>query len=168
MKVGKWTAIGLLLGLWVADAGAVNKCTQPNGSVVYQDAPCASGKGQTLDLRPASDWGSPPAAAPSAPPAEVPAAPEPAPKAEPAPRVKSQLELDADQCLAWYAKLLLDPLRTYYSNPRRDKRVVSIDIHTPNQFGGIFVKTAACEIDAGLLNEAWTKIHAQRAGWIRD
>ncbi|PKO68897.1 MAG: hypothetical protein CVU22_07045 [Betaproteobacteria bacterium HGW-Betaproteobacteria-16] len=32
---------------------AINKCSQPNGSFVFQDAPCA-GKGEKLDVRPAT------------------------------------------------------------------------------------------------------------------
>jgi hypothetical protein len=35
------------------DAWAVNKCTGPDGAVVFQDAPCA-GKGESLNVRPAS------------------------------------------------------------------------------------------------------------------
>lgn len=34
-------------------AWAVNKCTGPDGAVVFQDAPC-TGKGQTLTIRPGS------------------------------------------------------------------------------------------------------------------
>lgn len=34
-------------------AWAVNKCTGPDGAVVFQDAPCA-GKGEALNVRPAS------------------------------------------------------------------------------------------------------------------
>lgn len=32
---------------------AINKCSQPNGTFVFQDAPCA-GKGEKLDVRPAT------------------------------------------------------------------------------------------------------------------
>ena len=35
-------------------AWAVNKCTGADGKVVFQDAPCADGKGQKMDIRPAS------------------------------------------------------------------------------------------------------------------
>lgn len=37
-------------------AMAVNKCVGPNGSVVFQDAPCA-GKGEAIKVRPASGAG---------------------------------------------------------------------------------------------------------------
>lgn len=39
--------------LAVSPAWAVNKCTGPDGSVVFQDAPCA-GKGGAITVRPAS------------------------------------------------------------------------------------------------------------------
>lgn len=39
--------------LHCTSAWAVNKCTGPDGAVVFQDAPCA-GKGETLTVKPAS------------------------------------------------------------------------------------------------------------------
>jgi len=42
-----------VLVLFSLPAAAVNKCTGPDGSVSFQDAPCA-GKGQALVVRPAS------------------------------------------------------------------------------------------------------------------
>lgn len=36
-----------------AEAWAINKCTGADGKVVFQDAPC-SGRGETLDIRPAT------------------------------------------------------------------------------------------------------------------
>lgn len=166
MKPG--AVVGITLSLLCTAASAVNKCTLSNGAVVYQDAPCVSGKKETLDLRPSSAWGSSPVA--PAHPAEDTDRAEPAPAPATAPPVaaKSQLEVEANACLSWYLPLLLDPLRTYYTNPRKDKRVLSIDIHTTNRYGGISVKTASCEIDAGRLNETWTKTHAKRGGWILD
>ena len=50
--------------LATSPAWAINKCTGADGKVVFQDAPCA-GKGETLDVRPASGH------APKAPPAPV-------------------------------------------------------------------------------------------------
>ena len=41
-----------------APSWAVNKCTGADGKVVFQDAPCA-GKGEKLDVRPASGDGQP-------------------------------------------------------------------------------------------------------------
>ena len=34
-------------------AWAINKCTGPDGKMVFQDMPCA-GKGERIDVRPAS------------------------------------------------------------------------------------------------------------------
>lgn len=42
------------IALAVSPAWAINKCTQPDGSVVFQDAPCAGGKGEAIVVRPAS------------------------------------------------------------------------------------------------------------------
>ena len=47
--------IALLAFAWFAapTAWAVNKCTGPDGGVIFQDTPCV-GKGETLNLRPGS------------------------------------------------------------------------------------------------------------------
>lgn len=39
-----------------APSWAVNKCVGPNGAVVFQDAPC-TGKGETINVKPASGSG---------------------------------------------------------------------------------------------------------------
>ena len=44
--------------LMAAPAWAVNKCTGPDGKVAFQDAPC-TGKGEKLDVRPASGHSAP-------------------------------------------------------------------------------------------------------------
>ena len=57
-------------------AWAVNKCTGADGKVVFQDAPCADGKGGKIDVKPASGFGStPPPAGVGAAPAVAPGAP---------------------------------------------------------------------------------------------
>lgn len=48
----KTAAAAVLLTIAAAPAWAVNKCTGPDGAVVFQDAPCA-GKGETLKVSPA-------------------------------------------------------------------------------------------------------------------
>jgi hypothetical protein len=45
-----------LLAALCAPVWAINKCTGPDGRVVYQDAPCA-GKGEVLDVKPAAGRG---------------------------------------------------------------------------------------------------------------
>ena len=52
MKIKKTTLLAVAL-LMTAPAWAVNKCTGADGKVAFQDAPCA-GKGEKLDVRPAS------------------------------------------------------------------------------------------------------------------
>ncbi|WP_312305162.1 DUF4124 domain-containing protein [Pulveribacter sp.] len=58
----KLFACALLACLPSIPAHAVNKCTGPDGKVVYQDAPCA-GKGEAITVRPASGSGEATAAA---------------------------------------------------------------------------------------------------------
>ena len=49
-----------------APAWAVNKCTGTDGKVSFQDAPCAEGAGEKVDVRPAMQGAVPPAPSPSA------------------------------------------------------------------------------------------------------
>lgn len=156
---------GMAMGLAAMPAWAVYKCTAPNGSVVYQDAPC-TGKGEEISLPPAL-VSTPPAPRQDTAPAAPAHTDTPPPAPAPAPGVvaKTQLELDADHCLDWYKPLLRDPKTAYYSNPSRNNRVVSMDLHTTNGYGGFVVLKASCEIYAGKLNESWTREHARRAGW---
>lgn len=45
-----------------AHAQAINKCTAPDGKTVFQDAPCATGQGGKIDIKPASGPARPTAA----------------------------------------------------------------------------------------------------------
>ncbi|CAN7554798.1 MAG: DUF4124 domain-containing protein [Acidovorax sp.] len=60
----RYAACLLVLGL-VAPAWAVNKCTDANGKVSFQDAPCV-GEGEKIDVRPAIQGATPIRPAPSA------------------------------------------------------------------------------------------------------
>jgi hypothetical protein len=159
--------IAIVAALTGAPAWAINKCTGPDGKVSFQDAPCQSGKAETLDVRPSS--GRAPAAAgaiarpASAPLATAPVA-GPAPVQAPAAATaeKSPLEKEADTCLAWYKPMLRDPAGAYYSAPSKEGRVVSMTVHATNGYGGYVTKAAACEIVNGRIDEDWTKIQAQR------
>lgn len=51
-------ALAALLCMAAGSSWAINKCTQPDGSVAFQDAPCA-GKGEALNVRPASGHAKP-------------------------------------------------------------------------------------------------------------
>ncbi|WP_199227672.1 DUF4124 domain-containing protein [Acidovorax sp. HMWF018] len=149
-------------------AWAVNKCTGPDGKTVFQDAPC-TGKGEKIEVRPASGNVSQPAApvaTPVAPAPVQPAAPPIQPTlTAPAPS-KSALEMQADQCLAWYKPLLRDPANAYYTEPKfEDKRVLRMTLHATNGLGGFVTRQAACEFDNGKFSVDWTKIQAKRLEW---
>lgn len=160
--------------LVAAQAWAINKCKTPEGKTVFQDAPCA-GEGEKLDVRPAGGHAvrAPATAAPvpvaaaAPPPPAVPAAPPaPAPIAPPAAPVKSALEASADTCLAWYKPHLRDPASAYYSGHKfEDKRVLRMDLHAKNGYGGVQILKAVCEFENGRFNEGWTKLQAERLGW---
>ena len=163
-----WLTMGVLCLWTAAPVHAVNKCTGPDGKFAFQDAPC-SGAGEAISIKPASG-NAPVAPAPktTVPPPAAPPTPVPVvtPSAAPAaPSKKSQLDVDAEVCLAWYKPLLRDPKGAYFSNAKRENRVVSLDLHGTNGYGGYVIKEAACEIHGGKLNEAWTKTHAKRRGW---
>lgn len=150
---------------------AVNKCTAPDGRVTFQDAPCTTALAERLTVRPAAGAVAPAAARP--PPASSPATSStqpPAPTSTPtaaanrAPQ-KSALDHEADTCLAWYLPLLRDPAHAYYTEPRKDGRVLTITVHATNGYGGYVTKPASCEFKDGILDHDWTKIHADRGKW---
>lgn len=158
--------LAILLASLSLPASAIQKCVQPDGKVVFQDVPCTSGPGETIKVRPTSGLGQP---TPAREPVRT-ALPAPAPVEAPAPapvaaRAVSPLEAEAEMCLDWYRELLRDPAGAYYRNPRKEKRVLSMEIHATNGFGGYVIKTAACEIHNGKLNSAYTKNHARWGGW---
>ena len=168
---------GLLAAVLIAasPAWAINKCTGADGKVVFQDAPCM-GRGEKLEVRPASGNGSstPRAeqaareATPVTSPVSAQAATVTLPPAAPAP-AKSALDRQAEQCLAWYKPLLRDPASAYYSEPKfEDKRVLRMSLHATNGFGGFVVRQAACEFDNGKFSPEWTKIQAKRLEWQVD
>ena len=153
-----------------AQAWAINKCKTPEGKTVFQDAPCA-GQGEKIEVRPASGYAvrapvsaaSAPAPAATTPPL-APAAP--APVAAPAAPVKTALESSADTCLAWYKPFLRDPASAYYSGHKfEDRRVLRMDLHAKNGYGGVQILKAVCEFENGKFNEGWTKLQAERIGW---
>jgi hypothetical protein len=50
----KTTTIAFILAMGATHSYAINKCTSADGAMVFQDAPCATGKGERLSVRPAS------------------------------------------------------------------------------------------------------------------
>ena len=160
-------AAALLAIFAAAPAWAINKCTGPDGKVTYQEQACP-GEGSELKIKPQGT------AAPVQPAQKKPAAPvaAPAPAAAAAPppqqaRVqKSELEMQADQCLNYYKPKLRDPSGAYFSEPSMDKTVLTMRMHATNGFGGYVTREVSCEFKpSGELDPDWTKIHAQRIGW---
>jgi hypothetical protein len=160
---------GLLAAL-CAPAWAINKCTGPDGKVSFQDAPCATGKAEVLNIR----RGGAPNAAPNivpAPKAEAPATPPQPAGAAPqpaAPPQRARTEIEAEQCLDWYRPKLRDPLGAYYREPSKEGRVLSLTIYATNGYGGYVSKPAACEFTNGRIDNGWTKIHAKRGNWAEN
>lgn len=160
----------LALSLAASPAWAVNKCTGPDGKVTFQDAPCV-GRGEAVVVKPASGMAvraavAAPASTPAASSAPM-SAPVPVPAtAAPAAPTKSAIDLQADQCLAWYKPLLRDPANAYYTEPKfEDKRVLRMTIHATNGYGGYVTRTAACEFENGKFSADWTRIQARRLNW---
>ena len=48
--------IALAAMFLIAPAHAINKCRTPDGKIAFQDAPCASGQGGKIDVKPASGY----------------------------------------------------------------------------------------------------------------
>lgn len=59
-------AAAALLCLAPGASWAINKCTGPDGKTVFQDAPCAPGRGGRIEVKPASGHAPAPAAAAAA------------------------------------------------------------------------------------------------------
>ena len=159
-------AAALVTLLLSCNLWAINKCVGPSGQISFQDAPC-QGKGEKLSTRPnisipaVKSVLSPAYATPDVP------APVPSP-ADKAASPVSALSQEAETCLAWYKPKLRDPVGAYFTSPSKDGRVLQMNLHATNGYGGYVIKTATCEIHNGRLDNDWTKIHAQRNGWSQD
>lgn len=148
----------------------VYKCTV-EGQVVYQAEPCV-GKGvsgKEIKIQNTAVVSPAPSVSKVEPTQEKPAQPSPSapvvPVQESVAKPKTQMEREADMCLAWYKPKLRDPKNAYYSDVSKEGRVLSMSLHATNGYGGYKVSTVACEIHNGSLDEGWTKIHAERANW---
>ncbi len=49
---GNGLVVAVVLALSCGPAAAINKCTLPGGKVVFQDAPCSTGKSETVVVKP--------------------------------------------------------------------------------------------------------------------
>ena len=54
MRIEFLAAAALACMVCAQPVWAINKCTGPDGKTVFQDTPCAGGKGQLIEVRPAS------------------------------------------------------------------------------------------------------------------
>ena len=161
-------AAALAAMLIAAPAWAVNKCTGPDGKVSYQEQPCA-GQGGELKIRPQGNPTPTPAPAKTASPlaaSTAPAAPAAPVVPQPAQAQKSELQMQADQCLAYYKPKLRDPAGAYHTDASLDKTLLTMKMHATNGYGGYVTRKVSCEFKQnGELDTDWTKIHAQRIGW---
>lgn len=170
--------LAALLGLAIGQAQAINKCTGKDGRVVYQEVPCEPAA-QGQQVRVFAGQGESPVAPTARP---VPAHPttQPRPVAEPAPERQArpaaaslgpQEGASTDdlvaQCLDWYRPRLKNPAGAYAGGVSRVGSVLTMTIYASNSFGGYVPKEAACEVKNGRIDHDWTKIQAQRAGWMR-
>lgn len=171
----KLTALAFPAALIYAAAGpalAINKCTQKDGKIVYQEMACEqaaqsqsvrvfAGQGET----PARPVPSKQAAAPEAGPAADSAKQQNSGAASLGPQATTTRDEAVEQCLNWYRPRLKNPAGAYADGVSRNGSVLSMTIYGTNSFGGYVSKQAACEIKNGRIDPDWTKIHAQRAGW---
>ena len=161
----------LKIAFFLATAGsvthvwAINKCTDPSGKVSYQEHPC-EGTGSEIKIRQQGGLG--PSQVPEKKPkvdataAIQPVASVPASVASP----KTEVEIQANQCLSYYKPKLRDPSGAYFSEANVDKTVLTMKMHATNGFGGYVTREVKCEFkQSGELDSDWTKIHAQRIGW---
>lgn len=161
-----WKLFFALAAMSVGPAWAVNKCTGADGKVSYQEAPCA-GQGGELKIRQQGTQAAPvekkptiPVSAPPAPPAST------AGVQQHSRSQRTEMELQGDQCLAYYRPKLRDPAGAYASDLKMDKTVLTMKMHATNGFGGYVTREVSCEFKQnGELDSDWTKIHAQRIGW---
>ncbi|MEG0920640.1 MAG: hypothetical protein RSG22_04430 [Comamonas sp.] len=164
----KYLNAAALAAMWIAaPAWAINKCTGPDGKVSYQEQPCA-GQGGELKIRPQGNPTPTPAPAKTASPVAGSASTAPAAPVTPqhAQAPKSELQMQADQCLAYYKPKLRDPSGAYHTDVQMDKTVLSLKMHATNGFGGYVTREVSCEFKQnGELDADWTKVHAQRIGW---
>lgn len=168
------TSVAVAAALFVGEAQAINKCTQKDGKVVYQEMACEPAA-QSQSVRVFAGQGEAPAvrAAPARSAAE-PSEPVRAPTEDrqPKPAISSLGPQDGAstddlvaQCLNWYRPRLKNPAGAYADGVSRVGSVLTMTIYASNSFGGYVPKDAACEVKNGRIDNDWTRIQAQRAGW---
>lgn len=154
-------------------ASAVQRC-ESGGRIWYQDTVCPAGSSGTT-IAPAAPLQNAPLSG-SGHVISIPQEPS-RPLPEPPNHLPASVyEREARLCLDWYKKQLQLPADTQYLNYTKDRRVLTITIpvrvSVVNHLGLAFNestvnKQASCEIHNGQLDDGWTRIHAQRGGWIQ-
>ena len=162
----------VLLASLCSLASAIQRC-EGGGRVWYQDMACPAGSNGT-SMAPAAPLQSAPLSGSgrviSLP--QEPSQPLPAPSSH---LPTAVYEREARMCLDWYKKEMQLPPDAMYLDYTKDKRVVTITIpvrySATNQWGiaseGSANKQASCEIHNDRLDDAWTRIHAKRGGWLQ-
>lgn len=161
MRGAAWTAaLAAALAAGVPTAWAVNKCTLPDGRVVYQDTVCersAAGV-QRVNVQPN-------VSTPQVSRKQIAAAAAAASAAEPLPGAAvslsgspgmgvgsstvtsgSDLKAAADACLERYRRDLRDPRSAYWSNAALRSGTVTMTLHATNGYGGFVTKEVSCDL----------------------
>ena len=151
---------------------AVQRC-ESNGRIWYQDFACPAGS-HSATIAPAAPLQNAPLSGSG----HVISIPQEPSKPLPPPSnhlPTSVYEREARLCLDWYKKQLQLPPDTQFLDYTKDRRVLTITIPVRvsvfNHLGtalteSIVNKQASCEVHSGLLDDGWTRIHAQRGGWL--
>lgn len=95
----------------------------------------------------------------------------PAASATPA---KGVVPTDAQLCLSWYQREIALARGANYLTSSRQGRVLTVKVSMTNvvtningaRLDSVTEKSASCEILSGKLDDGWTRIHAQRGGWL--
>lgn len=172
----KIAATGLAMAVLVSPVWAINKCTGKDGKVVYQEMACER-TSQSESVRVFAGQGDAPtrpvpakpmsSSAAEAAPSNTAAPQRPAAQeaASLGPQTTASNEEIVSQCLNWYRPRLKNPAGAYADGVTRVGSVLHLTVYGTNSFGGYVGKKAACEVKNGQIDNDWTKIHAQRAGW---
>lgn len=121
MRIATALAITLLFNV---PAWAINKCTSQDGRTTFQDAPCQQGKGEKIEVRPASGY----TAAPSAQGSAV------------TPTAKRQTEAER--------------IEANIAVSQRDRRIRTIDeTLLPNARNNIEAKQSSCQREMSVVRD---------------
>lgn len=157
---GRSLTLALLCAAAAQHAAAVNKCTLPDGKVVYQDTMCerAAAGTQRINVQPN-------VVAPQVSRQQLAAAASAASAADPVPGAAvslsgapgmgigstavtsgSDLKAAADACLDRYRRDLRDPRGAYWSGAVLRGGTLTMTLHATNGYGGYVAKEVSCDL----------------------